>query len=320
MFHKAWRIVLGGGLQRETTAAYITAFKRYRPDAVLAEYGTTGVQTLEACKHLGIPLIVHFHGFDASQRSTLAENATTYPALFAEAAAIIAVSRVMQTQLVLLGAPPEKVHYNPCGVDCEEFKGADPAKVAPVFLAVGRFVEKKAPHLTLRAFAEVQRAAPDARLRMIGDGSLLSQCRTLAKELGIDQFVTFFGTQENSFVQGEMRKARCFVQHSMTGPSGDSEGTPVGVLEASASGLPVVSTRHGGIPDVVIDGETGLLVEENDVAGMAERMIRIATSPDLAGMLGQRGRKYIQKNFSSELSLGRLWSIIESAIASRQQL
>ena len=102
----------------------------------LAEYGTTGVQTFEACRHLGIPLVVHFHGFDASERATLQEHATTYPALFAGAAAVIAVSRAMQRQLVSLGASPQNVHYNPCGVNCEEFKGADPARVAPIFLAV----------------------------------------------------------------------------------------------------------------------------------------------------------------------------------------
>ena len=317
--YKTWRILLGVGLERETTAAYIRAFKRYRPEAVLAEYGTTGVQTFEACRHLGIPLVVHFHGFDASERATLQEHATTYPALFAGAAAVIAVSRAMQRQLVSLGASPQNVHYNPCGVNCEEFKGADPARVAPIFLAVGRFVEKKAPQLTLRAFAEVQREIPVSRLRMIGDGSLLPQCRALAKELGIDEFVTFFGTQDKSFVQKEMQKARCFVQHSVTAPSGDSEGTPVGVLEAGASGLPVVSTRHGGIPDVVIEGETGFLVDENDVGGMAERMMRIATSPNLAGTLGQRARKNIQDNFSSERSLGQLWAIIESAMVRRKR-
>jgi len=115
-----------------------------------------------------------------------------------------------------------------------------------------------------------------------------------------------------------MQKARCFVQHSVVASSGDSEGTPVGILEAGASGLPVVSTRHGGIPDVVIEGETGFLVAENDVDGMAQRMVQMATSPDLAGMLGHRARKHIQDSFSSERSLGRLWSIIESAIASRK--
>ena len=318
LVHKVGRVVAGVGLQRETTVAYIRAFKRYRAQAVLAEYGTSGVLAFDACKHLKIPLIVHFHGFDASERATLRENAQTYPALFEAAAAIVAVSRAMQRQLVLLGASPEKVHYNPYGVDCEKFKGAEPAKAAPIFLAVGRFVEKKAPHLTLTAFAEVQRAVPDARLRMIGDGPLLGQCRSLVRELGINEFVTFFGTQQPSFVQHEMQKARCFVQHSVVASSGDSEGTPVGILEAGASGLPVVSTRHGGIPDVVIEGETGFLVAENDVDGMAQRMVQMATSPDLAGMLGHRARKHIQDNFSSERSLGRLWSIIESAIASRK--
>src|SRR5262249_21495010 len=117
-----------------------------------------------------------FHGFDASVYSVLMENAQTYPAMFEDAAAIIAVSQAMKRKLVSLGAKAERVHYNLCGVDCELFKGADPANADPVFLAVGRFVEKKAPQLTLAAFADVWRVASECRLRMIGDG-LLDGCK-----------------------------------------------------------------------------------------------------------------------------------------------
>jgi glycosyltransferase involved in cell wall biosynthesis len=270
---------------------------------------------MEACRRLAIPLIVHFHGYDASEHRVLKEHAETYPILFAEAAAIIAVSRTMQRKLVSLGAPPEKVNYNPYGVDCERFGGASPARAAPVFLAVGRFVEKKAPQITLTAFAQVWKLDSSVRLRMIGDGPLLDECRALAKELAIEDAVKFLGTQAPYVVQQEMRQARCFVQHSVEASNGDCEGTPVGILEAGASGLPVISTQHAGIPDVVIEGETGFLVAEKDVDGMAARMIDIVKSPQLAELLGQQARQHVERNFSKQQSLGRLWSIIESAIA-----
>lgn len=318
VLYKAWRMVSGGNLARETTAAYSKAFRRYRANAVLAEYGTTGVDTLDACRRLGIPLIVHFHGFDASVHTVLKENSEKYPVMFAEAAAVVAVSQAMKKKLISLGAQPEKVHYNPCGIDCRMFGGARPAEADPVFLAVGRFVEKKGPQLTLAAFAEVWRLQPEVRLRMIGDGPLLDECKALARELGILQAVDFLGTQPAAVVQEEMKKAFCFVQHSMEAANGDCEGTPVGILEAGASGLPVVSTRHAGIPDVVIDGETGLLSEEKDVGGMAKHMLEMVRSPDLAGRMGERARQHIESNFSQERSLGRLWSIIEEAISSRR--
>ena len=315
IFHKAWRTVTGAGLEWETTSSYVTAFRRHRAAAVLAEYGTTGVLTVDACRRLGTPLIVYFLGFDASVRSVLDENAEAYPAMFREAAAVVAVSRAMRDRLISLGAPAEKVHYIPCGVDCQKFGGADAASVPPVLLAVGRFVEKKAPHLTIRAFAEAHRTHPESRLRMVGDGPLWDECRALAKELGVEGAVEFLGPLPHDALLGEMRQARCFVQHSVEAASGDCEGTPVGIIEAGASGLPVISTRHGGIPDVVVEGETGLLVDEGDVSGMAGHMIRIIREPEFAAQLGRAARRRIETHFSMDQCLGQLWQLIERCIA-----
>ena len=313
-YHKALRTLAGVGVERETTAAYVAAFRRTGADVVLAEYGTTGAQVYEACRIARVPLVVHFHGYDASERAVLEEQRETYPEMFRAAAAIVAVSHAMQRKLVSLGAPPEKVHYNPYGIDLARFGGADPASAPPTFLAVGRFVEKKAPQLTLAAFAEVAGGEPGARLRMVGDGPLLEECRALARRLGIEGAVEFLGARGHEEVQAEMRGARCFVQHSVEAANGDCEGTPVGILEAAAAGLPVVSTRHAGIPDVVVEGETGLLVEERDVRGMAAHMLSLARDAELAGRMGRAARVRATENFSMERSIGNLWAIIESCL------
>jgi len=312
--HKVGRVLLGHRLAREITSGYVKAFRTFRPQAVLAEYGTTGVVTLEACRQLHIPLIVHFHGYDAYVRSVLEEHRETYSKMFDQAAAIIAVSLSMQRKLISMGAPAHKVHYNPYGIDCSMFGGAEPSNSPPRFLAVGRFVEKKAPQATLNAFGRVYRKHPTAQLRMIGDGPLLQECTILANKLGIESAVEFLGAQTHAVVQAEMRGARCFVQHSVEASTGDCEGTPLGILEAGASGLPVVSTRHAGIPDVVIDGETGLLVNEHDVDGMAEAMIKLLEEPILAARLGQAARNHVSEHFSQQQSLLKLWKIIESSI------
>jgi glycosyltransferase involved in cell wall biosynthesis len=305
----------GGG---ETTAAYVAAFRRFRTDAVLAEYGTTGVDVMEACRKSAIPLIVHFHGFDASVHEVLARHTEDYLNMFKQAAAIIAVSRTMQQKLISLGASPEKVHYNPYGINCRQFSGAEPRTAAPLLLAVGRFVEKKAPQLTLRAFAQAHKASPEARLRMIGDGPLLDECRSLVKDLKIDSAVNFLGAQPHTVVQEEMRLARAFVQHSVQASDGDCEGTPVGILEACASGLPVISTRHAGIMDVIVEGQTGFLSEEHDVQGMANNMLQLIRDPELAGQMGRAARLRIENHFSQEQSDGRLWAIIEECMAGRR--
>jgi len=223
----------------------------------------------------------------------------------------------MLRKLIALGALPEKIHYNPYGVDCQKFGGADPASASPTFIAIGRFTEKKAPQLTLAAFAQVHRIFRDARLRMIGEGPLMEECRKLSEQLGISGALTFLGGQSPGIVQRELRLSRCFVQHSVESSTGDSEGTPVSILEAGATGLPVVSTRHAGIPDVVIEGETGFLVDERDVDAMARHMMRIVAEPGLARELGLAARRRIQQHFAKEQQLGSLWRIIESCIQSR---
>ncbi|MBI81835.1 MAG: glycosyl transferase family 1 [Planctomycetaceae bacterium] len=293
---------------------YQRAFQQCRADIVLAQYGTLGVRVMSACRRAAVPLVVVFRGHDASIQTVLRANAKTYPRLFREASAIVAVSRTIQHRLLKLGAPARKISCNPSGVDCQQFCGASPATSPPVFLAVGRFVDKKTPHLTIGAFKHVLNTVPQARLRMIGSGPLLKSCQELTRNLDIADAVAFLGTQTHQAVQQELRKARCFVQHSTIAPNGDAEGTPNSVMEASATGLPVVATRHGGIPDVVLHGATGLLVEEHDVAGMAASMIRLANDPRLARTLGQAGRHRVQQHYSVERSMGELCRILESCL------
>lgn len=291
--------------------------QRNKVEAVLAEFGPTATLMMDACRDLQIPLIAHFHGFDAYQRITLDRYSDGYKQLFEIAAAIIAVSRDMQAQLVKLGAPAHKIHYNSCGVEIEMFKGATPCDNPPTFVAVGRFVNKKAPHLTLLAFQATLEECPDARLVMIGDGPLWEACYQMRASLQLSDAVDLSGPCSHSEVAAAMQSSRAFVQHSVTTQDGDSEGTPVAVLEAGASGLPVVATRHAGIKDAVVDRKTGLLIDEGDIEGMAEQMIRLAKDPHLAAELGQAGRQWISSEYSMQKSIQGLWAIIEDSILNK---
>jgi colanic acid/amylovoran biosynthesis glycosyltransferase len=288
--------------------------RRNRVDAVLAEFAPTATLVMDVCNQMNIPLIAHFHGFDAYRRSTLESYGKLYEQLFKTAAAIVAVSHDMQAQLIKLGAPAQKVHYNSCGVDPSVFKDADPLHSPPTFVAAGRFVNKKAPHLTLLAFQQVVAEVPEARLIMIGDGPLWDACYQMMDALGLSHAVELPGVLSHVEVARTMQNTRAFVQHSLQPQDGDSEGTPVAVLEAGAAGLPVVATRHAGIKDAVIEGKTGLLVDEGDVTGMAEQMIRLARDPQLAADLGNAARERIKSEFSMQRSIEKLWTIIETAI------
>jgi glycosyltransferase involved in cell wall biosynthesis len=306
-----WR---GGDADRdEISALYRLAFRRAECDAVLIEFGHVAVQAMEACAQLALPMIVHFHGFDVYARPMLERYGGRYGELFAQAAALVAPSQAMRDELLRLGAPREKTHYVPCGVDASRFSTGAPDRSPPTFLAVGRLVEKKAPHLTIAAFAEVRRGHPDARLRMLGDGRLRGPCEDLAVGLGVGESVSFLGWQPHDVVAAELRGARAFVQHSVVGSDGNSEATPQSILEASATGLPVVATRHAGIPEGVVDGETAFLVDERDVAGMAEAMERLLVDPALAAGMGRAGRRFVEERFSIESTIARLWDVIQAA-------
>lgn len=302
------------------TQAYVHVLRKAKVAAVLAQYGPTGVRVLDACLEAGVPLVVHFHGYDITRKDILEKYDEAYKRMFESAAGIIAVSTIMREQLIARGAAPEKVYYSPCGVDCEVFEPVTPSEAPPTFVTVGRFVEKKAPHLAILAFAEVLKQHPEARLRMIGDGDLLGVCRDLVSGLKLEHAVTFLGAQPHDVVRKEMAGARAFVQHSVQAASGDCEGTPVAVLEAGASGLPVVATRHAGIADVVLHGETGFLVEERDVEGMAAHMATLVGQPALADEMGRAGHARVKTHFSMERNVERLWGAIQESVARKRAM
>lgn len=295
----------------DLTAAFL---REQRIQVVLAEYGTTGAFITPSCRAAGVPLVVHFHGFDASQRTTLEQFSNSYPSLFAYASAVIVVSEVMRQKLVALGCPAEKVTVTHCGPHPAFFE-VHPDYSANEIVAVGRLCEKKAPHLTLLAFKLALEKCPELRLCLMGDGELRGVCEDLVAAWGLRPKVRLHGMATPEAVRDQMAKSFLFVQHSVTAANGDSEGTPVAVLEAGASGLPVVCTRHAGIADVVIPGKTGFLVEERDVTEMAAAIIALARDRAWVQAMGKAARAHVAGRFTMERHLADVNSVLLKAVA-----
>jgi glycosyltransferase involved in cell wall biosynthesis len=277
---------------------------------VLVEYGHIGALIRETCAAMHIPLVVHFHGNDASHKPTLDLLRREYLEMFDYASSIISVSRSMTERLIQMGAPAEKVVYNCYGVDTSLFDSPDEKWGTPTFVAVGRFVEKKAPHLTIMAFAMAKRKCPLIRLIMIGGGPLLEVCKQLVKAYQIEESVDFAGIRSPADVSALVSRSLAFVQHSVVAGDGSAEGTPLAILEAGACGIPVISTRHEGIKDVVIENETGILVDEFDIAGMAKAMEYFAMQPSAACDMGKKARSHIAGNYTLGAHIGKLTGII----------
>jgi glycosyltransferase involved in cell wall biosynthesis len=288
-----------------------TFFHNHEVDVILAEFGPSGAEIWPHAEKLGIPLIVHFHGHDAHRLETVEPLQEKYRGMFLSAFRIISVSRFMTAALIELGCDPAKIVTNPYGPRDLFFEVLPDYR--PTVLALGRFTDIKANYLTLLAFKQVHDACPEARLVMVGDGELLECCKTLAQVWGLAGCVTFTGALLHAEILPLFGQACCFAQHSVCPSYGDAEGTPVVILEAQAAGLPVLATRHAGIADSVLHGETGFLVEERDVNGMAQHMLQLVRDADLCRRLGEHASRHIRANFSMQRHIGCLQDLITSA-------
>ncbi|MDN5286282.1 MAG: glycosyltransferase [Mucilaginibacter sp.] len=299
---------------RVRTRALVNYFKAQKTDAVFAEYGMVGASVTEACRLAKVPLIIHFHGADVFHRETVVAYRELYQKAFAYGSAFIAVSAEMAEALKQMGAPADKVYNASCGVNTKEFPLLDISASQKNFLFIGRFVEKKSPVSLVKAFKIVVDKYPDARLWMVGAGPLFNDTQKLIGKLGLENNITLTGVLKPAEIKELMKTMRAFVQHSVTAADGDKEGTPLTVLEASASGLPVVSTQHSGIKEAVIDGVTGLLVDEYDITGMAEKIMILASSAELAVKLGKAGHEHMVNNYDIKLRIALLDHVIQNSI------
>ncbi|MEB2778318.1 glycosyltransferase [Algoriphagus sp. D3-2-R+10] len=288
-----------GLIKRPLKEHYLIRYiKSHRINLIFANYGPSGAVMAPIADELNIPLIVHFHGFDASIYEVLRKYHIAYQRMFSIARAIIVVSEEMKKDLIAIGAPVEKIFkmtYSPNPL----FLKVTPDYHSNQVLAIGRFVEKKAPHLILLAFQKAKERCPDLCLKFVGSGELMTVCQDLSKALKISD-VHFVGVLSPEEIATEMSKSFCFIQHSKQAANGDKEGTPVAILEAMAAGLPVISTIHAGIPEVVNDEINGHLVAEGDVEMMSRRLIELYMDRTLVMKLGQNGKHFIAINFSLE--------------------
>jgi glycosyltransferase involved in cell wall biosynthesis len=277
--------------------------------AVLAEFGPTGCALLPLHRKLHFRLVVNFHGYDATVMPRRWQIRTAYRRLNKEADAFVCGSDHFRAVLENLGFDRSKIHVVPSGIEVENFRPA-PEKDPNLVLAVGRFVEKKAPQLTIAAFARVAEQLPAARLEMIGDGPLLEPCRRIAAGQGLEDKIIFHGARGHDFVRERMAYANLFVQHSIVAANGDTESQGISLLEAMASEVPVVATRHNGFTETVVEGETGFLVEERDTGAMAVRMGSILNDPTLRAAMGQAGRERVLRLYAAELQAAKLRAIL----------
>ena len=290
------------------------------PDVVLAEFAPNGMKILESCRRYRLPLVVHFHGYDATSLLRFKRYVNKLPDLFAQAFAIVGVSNIMREVLIELGCPQEKISIIPCGAPINKFSISDRVSAPHCrFIFVGRLIQVKGPLLLLRAFKRCAELNSDISLCMIGGGPLYKKVFRFIRKHRLENKVVLLGQIPVDRVQAEMAKSSVLVQPSILTRIGHLEagGPPVSVAEGAASGLPCIAFKTGGIPDFIKDGINGYLVTEGDWEALADRMAQLAKNPEIRKQMGEENRRAAELNANTSIQIEKLKRLLLNAVKTK---
>lgn len=273
--------------QQAVTALLTAAAVRHGVRLVHAHHGYQAVQVMGVVRRRRLPFVISLHGHDVTGYADA--NPGVYAGILDRADAVVVPSQFLVDAAVALGARPERVHVIPSGVDTELFTPTLLPDGPPEVVFVGRFVEKKGVDTLVAAWPRVRDAVPDARLRFLGYGPL----EDLARSAGPG--VEVVHSPDRAAVRDAIRRSTVVASPSHLAGDDAVETLLIVNLEAQASGRPVVTTRHGGIPEYVRDGETALVVPEADPGALAQALIRVLTEPGLAARLGAAGPAFARQ-------------------------
>jgi colanic acid/amylovoran biosynthesis glycosyltransferase len=266
-------------------------------DIVQCHFGALGLKAvlLRRIGALRGRIVTAFHGEDVTNYPRRFRG-NHYAELFAHGDLFLPISARWNAQLEAMGCPREKIRVHRMGIDLRNFPARATRPASPVvrLLSVSRLVEKKGIGDAIRAVA---RCAVPVEYVVAGDGPLRAELEALARELNVAPRVRFVGAQMREQVAALLAEADVFVAPSVTAADGDIEGIPVSIMEAMAAGLPVVSTHHSAIPELVGDGVTGMLVPERDVGALARCIDALASDVLRRERMGAAGRARVAESF-----------------------
>lgn len=288
----------------EISAREVNSLRREldREDARLLHiyFGHIAVHLLPLIHGWPRPVVVSFHGADVmvDMEKPGYRKATTK---MLEAVRLVLVrSESLGKALLKLGCSPEKIRVQRTGIPLGDipFRSRKwPTDGAWHFVQACRLIEKKGLRTSLRAFADFSNQHPRAKFTIAGEGPLLEELRRTARELGVAKKISFAGFLSQCALRDLFYQAHIFLHPSETGPDGNQEGVPNSMLEAMASGLPVFATAHGGIPEAIEDGVSGVLVPEGDYAALSHALLAAAEQPDVLTKLAECGAAAVAEKF-----------------------
>jgi colanic acid/amylovoran biosynthesis glycosyltransferase len=299
-----------------------------KPDLFHAHFGPSGYNFLTFKRIFKIPLITTFYGYDLSLLpSQHPKWKMKYKKLFREGEIFLVEGNHMKKCLIELGCPEEKIIVQHLGIDLDLIKLV-PRKLGEEreikILISSSFREKKGIPYAIEAFGRVKQAHPDLKLNLtiIGDsgGSPAEEAERekifgVIQKYNLKDCVNMLGYQPYPVFLRELYRHHIFLHPSVHASDGDTEGgAPVSIIEASASGMPILSTTHCDIPEVVIGGESGYLVQEKDVDALTDKLEFLVLNPEIWGQMGKKGREHIEKNYDVITQVQKLEEIYDKVL------
>ena len=291
-----------------------------------AHFGLDAWYFLSLKKETGLPLIVSFYGYDAyrlPKRFFGIGRAVILKAVFRNADAVVVPSEHMKKHLIGLGCSDDKVEVLPWGVDISHHVETLQCIVSTGrnnktrFISIGRMVEKKGQVYLLDAFKKVLDRGIDADLTIIGSGPLKKKISKTLDKLGICGKVRVLDKMSNHAVIRELVSHNIYVQPSIEARNGDQEGIPTAIMEALYCGMPVIAATHSGIPEIIENNVSGILVPERDSEQLADAMEKLAKDTVLRIKFGENGRKTIEERFNAKKQIKKLEEVYKKAIKSK---
>ena len=320
--YKRWKLPrIGWQMLTGDAQPYLRLLGRRRPSLIHAHFGIEGVSALGLAMQLEIPLVTTFHGFDATLKTHAMLGSPAwfrYPLLRRKLARegnlFLCASSFIRQKLLETGFPESRTHTHYIGVDCQTIRPRADFEETPLILHVARLVEVKGTRYLLRAFATVARKYDRVQLLIIGDGPLRRQLHALTVSLGMQDRVEFLGAVPHVAVLSWMRKAAMLVLPGIRTATGREEGLGMVLLEAAATGLPIVGSRVGGIPECMLEGKTGFLVPERDEDALARRMAELLEDPVRRHRMGAAGRALVEDRFDIDRQTAVLENFYDSLL------
>jgi len=285
-------------------------------------FGHIGAHLLPLIRSWPNPTVVSFHGADVLVDLDKPAYRRATQEMLQAVSRIFVRSESLGRAIADLTTDKDKITVVRTGIPLEEFRFR-PRTIPPPdgewrLLQAGRLIEKKGIATSLRAFAEFAKAFPAARLVLAGEGPLLEQLELLTDELHITDKVSFPGFVNQEQLRELFYSSHIFLHPSQLGADGNQEGVPNSMLEAMATGLPVFATRHGGIPEAIEYGISGVLVAERDHEALARELINAAKQPERLGDLGRAGAESVAQKFGQQAQTRQLEQLYLDTIQSRR--